>query len=499
MTNRSKGIVLSYFTVIIKNFSVLIYTQILISFFGKGDYGLYQLSNSIVSNLSLLNLGFSFAYIKFYTSFSVKKDQDGIKKLNGTYLIFFSGISLLTCVIGTIIMQNSSSFLSTSSFADEMKLKQLMFFMIINVVLTFISTTFESNILANERFVFQQIRQMLQSILLPVLTIPIIYFFHKNLVIVVIIQTAITILNLFVNVYFCIKKINMGFSFRNIELSFMKDIGTFSFFIFLNQIFNQINDSAPIYTLGILENTQQVAMYSIVNQLKSLFLTFSQVLTTIFIPKVNQLVHQSNSDSELDNLMIKIGRYQVLILGFFLGGFIVLGKEFLRFWLGQGFDNVYYLLISVVIPLLIPLSQNIAIEIQQARNKHFFRSIVLTIFSLLNIVITIISVNTVGVMGVTVGYIFSLIVGYGLVMNWYYIRVMKLNIKLFWKKTIPCLLPITMSTIICKVMTNAFNSNNLLNFFIIGLIYCVIYLIFIVIFIPHVLQPIIKVVKGKSK
>lgn len=128
MTNRSRGIILSYFTVVIKNFSVLFYTQILINFFGKGDYGLYQLSNSIVSNLSLLNLGFSFAYIKFYTYFSVKKDSNGIKKLNGTYLIFFIIISLLTCLIGSFIIQISNSFLSNPSLLDEVKLKQIMFF-----------------------------------------------------------------------------------------------------------------------------------------------------------------------------------------------------------------------------------------------------------------------------------------------------------------------------------------------------------------------------------
>ncbi|MBF8807222.1 MAG: oligosaccharide flippase family protein [Enterococcus lacertideformus] len=189
--------------------------------------------------------------------------------------------------------------------------------MIINIVFTFISATFESNILANEQFIFQQIRQMMQSILLPILTVPILYFFHKNLVVVVIIQTFITILNLIANVYFCIKILNMRFSFKTIELSFVKEIGTFSFFIFLNQIFNQINDSTPVYMLGILKNTQQVAIYSIVNQLKSLFLTFSQVLTTIFIPKVNHLVNNSDNNTELDNLMIKIGQYQILILGFF--------------------------------------------------------------------------------------------------------------------------------------------------------------------------------------
>ena len=477
MTNRSKGLLLSYFTVIVKNLSLLLYTQIMLRFLGKSEYGLYQIANSIISNLSLLNLGFSFAYIKFYTGFSVKKDEKRIQKLNGTYLLFFMVISVLACLIGSLLVQNSGTFLANSSLSQKNKLKNLMFFMIINVILTFMSATFESNILANEKFVFQQLRQMLQSAFLPLLTVPILLFYHTDVVTIVIIQTLITFISLCCNLYFCFHKIHMRVSFKNLEFSFMKEIGVFSFFIFLNQLFNQINDSAPVFTLGILANTKQVAVYSVVNQLKALFLTFSQVLTTVFIPKVNRLVHQSNDSTELTQLMIKIGQYQLLILGLFLGGFILLGKTFLLLWLGKGFDEAYYLLISIVIPLLIPLSQNIAIEIQQARNQHFFRSMVLTFFSLMNIVITVLCVKQLGITGATIGYIFSLVVGYGGVMNWYYQKKMRLDMSLFWKKMMPAFLPCLLAVGLSRLIFLSFavELGSLPMFFLMGGIYCVIY------------------------
>lgn len=90
---------------------------------------------------------------------------------------FFTIISLLAGVIGGILVHNSPYFLSSSSIEEQTKLKNLMLFMILNVVLTFLSATFESNILANERFVFQQIRQMFQSACLPLITVPVLYFF----------------------------------------------------------------------------------------------------------------------------------------------------------------------------------------------------------------------------------------------------------------------------------------------------------------------------------
>lgn len=499
MTNRSKGIILSYLTVIVKNISLLIYTQLLLRFFGKSEYGLYQIANSIISNLTLLNLGFSFAYIKFYTGFSIKKEEERIRKLNGTYLLFFAVISVIASLIGAILMQKSAYFLSSSSVYEQEMLRKLMFFMIMNVVLTFMGSTFESNILANERFVFQQVRQMLQSILLPVMTVPVLLFFHTNVVTIVVVQTAITFVSLLANVYFCISKVKMKFSFKNLEFSFMKEVGIFSFFIFLNQLFNQINDSAPVFTLGILANTKQVAVYSVVNQLTALFLTFSQVLSTIFIPKVNRLVHQSDDSSELTQLMIKIGQYQVLILGLFLGGFILLGKTFLYLWLGKGFDEAYYLLISIVIPLVVPLSQNIAIEIQQARNQHFFRSIMLTVFSFLNIGITAVCVKMFGINGATVGYIFSLIFGYGLVMNWYYQKKMKLDMKCFWQKMLPGMIPVILSVMVSRVFLNLFDTENIFSFVLVGSVYCVIYGFCTFLFMPHIFQQFLRIVAKKEK
>lgn len=499
MTNRSKGIILSYLTVIVKNLSLLVYTQLLLSFFGKSEYGLYQIANSVISNLTLLNLGFSFAYIKFYTGFSIKKDEARIRKLNGTYLLFFVVISVIASLLGAILIQKSAYFLSSSSVYEQEILKKLMFFMIMNVVFTFIGSTFESNILVNERFVFQQVRQMLQSILLPVVTVFVLLFFCTNVITIVVVQTAITFVSLLANVYFCISKIKMKFSFKNFEFSFMKEVGIFSFFIFLNQLFNQINDSAPVFTLGILANTKQVAVYSVVNQLKSLFLTFSQVLSTVFIPKVNRLVHQSDDSRELTQLMIKIGQYQVLILGLFLGGFILLGKKFLYLWLGKGFDEAYYLLISIVIPLVVPLSQNIAIEIQQARNQHFFRSIMLTIFSFLNIGITTFCVKKFGINGATIGYIFSLVFGYGVVMNWYYQKKMKLDMNCFWQKMLPGMLPVILSVMVGRILLNLFNTENIFSFILVGSIYCIIYGFCTFLFMPHIFQQFFRIFIKKEK
>ncbi len=493
MDQKRIGAVLAYSNIFLKNASLFIYTPLLLNYLGQTEYGIYQMVNSLISNLTIMNMGFSFAYIKFFTRQSLKKDSyKAVEKLNGLYLILFTFISLFTLLIGFLLILNRNQLFSSSLKDSEMNLvAQLMGILVVNIVLTFFSSIFDANILAHEEFRFQQTRQLGQTILFPLITIPTLIFFRTGAVSVVLIQTILSFILLMLNIKFCIKKLHMRFYFKQLDVSMLKEVTIFSFFIFLNQIFNQINDTAPTFIIGTMKGAKQVAIYSIVNQLKAVFFLLSQSLTNIFIPKVNRIVHQSDNSQELLQLMIKIGRIQALILGLFIGGFITVGKYFLTWWIGPNFEASYYLLVSIIIPLLIPLSQNLGLEIQQARNKHMFRSIVLTLFSILNILITVIMVSRFGVYGLTAGYIFSLIFGYGMIMNWYYHKKLKLNMITFWKNYFPYLTPCLVATISCTKLFD-FPVENILAFVTMGSLYILIYAITALIVQPKIVKIILK-------
>lgn len=501
MNQKKIGAVLAYSNIFLKNASLFVYTPLLLNYLGQTEYGIYQMVNSLISNLTIMNMGFSFAYVKFFTRESHKKHSyKAVEKLNGLYLMLFTFISLVTLMIGFLLILNRRWLFSASLKDSEMNLvAQLMGILVVNIVITFFSSIFDANILVHEEFVFQQIRQLGQTILFPLITIPSLIFFNAGALIVVLIQTTLSFILLMTNVKFCIKKLHMRFCFKQLDVSMLKEITIFSFFIFLNQIFNQINDTAPTFIIGTMKGAKQVAIYSIVNQLKAVFFLLSQTLTNIFIPKVNRIVHQTDNSKELLQLMIKIGRIQALILGIFVGGFITVGKYFLTWWIGPNFEASYYLLVSIIIPLLIPLSQNIGLEIQQARNKHMFRSIVLTLFSVLNILITIIMVSKFDVYGLTVGYILSLIFGYGIIMNWYYHKKLKLNMITFWKDYLPYLVPCLVATISCKKLFN-FPIDNMKSFIMIGSIYILIYIVMVLIIQPKIAKIILKRgrINGKS-
>lgn len=96
--SKKYGILLSYASIIVTILTGLLYTPVMLRLLGQNEYGIYQLANSLVTYLSLLNLGLNGSYIKFYMREKVKGDKEGVAGVNGMFLLLFrqSQYSLLS-------------------------------------------------------------------------------------------------------------------------------------------------------------------------------------------------------------------------------------------------------------------------------------------------------------------------------------------------------------------------------------------------------------------
>jgi len=351
----------------------------------------------------------------------------------------------------------------------------LMAIMVFDVAITFISSVFDSNITVNEQFIFQQSRQLMQTFLVPIICIPLVLV-GVGVLSIAITQISVTTLFLIININYCIKRLNMRFDFSNVDFSLLKDLGIFSFFIFLNQIVDLVNNNVPNFILGMFQGAKMVATFAIAVQVKNMFFMLSTSLSSVFVPKVNQLVNLDKSKTVLTDLMIKVGRMQMALLFFVLGGFIVVGKFFVRIWAGAENVEAYYLIILMVLPSIIPLCQNVGIEIQRAMNKHIFRSIVYVIFAVVNIVITIFGSIYFGLVGAAIGYVVAMVFANGFFMNWYYYKKIGLEIKRYWKETMKMSLLFVLSTIPFIAIQQKIEVTTIWSFIIFGIMYSIVYL-----------------------
>lgn len=475
---RKVGVILSYLSQAIQILSGLIYTPIMLRLLGQSEYGLYQLVYSVVSYLSLLSLGFGSSYIRFYSRYKVDNDEKGISKLNGMFMIIFSIISLISILCGSVLVINIENVFSTGLTLDEVPTARiLMILMVINLAMTFPNSVFNNYVTAHEQFIFQKLLTVLQSLLNPFITLPLLIMGYGSIAMVSV-TTFLTFAKLIADMIFCFKKLHMKFSFKNFDFKLLKHMFVFTFFIFLNQIIDQINWSVDKFLLGRFAGTVAVAIYGVAGQLNTMYLNFSTAISNVFVPKVNKIVAETDDNNLLTELFIKIGRIQSILLFLIITGYIFFGQSFIRFWAGDGYETSYKIGLFLMIPVTVPLIQNLGIEIQRAKNKHKMRSIVYLVICIANIFVSIPCIKTWGASGAALGTAISLTAGNIIFMNIYYHKAIGINIIKFWNnisKFILALIP----TILCGLLINRFipTDKSLLILGISIILYCIVYLI----------------------
>jgi O-antigen/teichoic acid export membrane protein len=208
----------------------------------------------------------------------------------------------------------------------------------------------------------------------------------------------------------------------------------------MNLIVNQINWNVDRFLIGRFRGTVEVAIYSIAAQLNTYFLSLSTAMSGVYIPRVNEMIARKCTDWEITELFTRLGRLQFIVLGFILTALIFFGLAFITLWAGKDYSNAYYMALLLIIPVTIPLIQNLGIEIQRAKNLHKFRSWVYLFIAFGNIFISIPLVKLYGGIGAALGTAIALFVGNVLVMNLYYHNKVGLNI-IYFIKQISQLLP----------------------------------------------------------
>ena len=484
MKNQLKaGVVLSYISTAISIVIQLIYMPVMIRLLGKSEYGLYSLVSSVVSYLSLFSLGFTGAYLRFFAKFYSNKEK--LASLNGMFLTLFSILSLIATICGVILsFFPEQIFGSKLSDSELSKARVLMLILVMNIAVTLISGIFDSIIGAYEQFVFQRIVGIVSAIVNPFICLPLLLMGYGSIMIVVV-TTGVTLARFVVNIWFCICKIKIPISFQGFQWSLLKEITVFSSFLLINMIIDQINWNVDKLILGHTNGTEEIAVYGVASQFNSLFITFSTTISSVFAPRVNHIAMQKgkNYRDEFTKLMAKIGRIQWLILGLVTGGFVVFGQYFIvHIFAGKGYEDAYKAALYLVIPALIPLIQNIGIEMQRALNKHQFRSIIYLIMAIGNVGISIPLASRWGAVGAAMGTAFSLLIGNGLIMNMFYHKVLHIDMKYFWKEIARTWRGFLIPTMLAVVIMRCVVFTNIIIFLICVFIFTVVYCVSIFIF-----------------
>lgn len=428
------GVVLNY-VVILLNLAVgLLYTPYMLRMLGQSEYGLYSLVSSVISYLTVLDLGMGNAIIRYTAKYRAEGKYKEQYEMFGMFLVIYLIIGIVALIAGLGLYFNIDNIFGKTMTSVELEHARIMMLILVfNLVFTFPMSIFSSIITAYERFVFQKTVNIIRTILNTCIMVLLLSLGYKAIAMVILI-TIFNVITLVLNFIYCRYKLYIEIHWGHFKWEFVKEVAIYSFWILLSVLMDRIYWSTGQFVLGAVSGTIAVSIFAVAIQLESMYMMFSTAVVSVFLPKVTGLVIKENNYNEISNLFIRTGRIQSLIMSLILFGFIVFGQQFIVIWAGEDYYDAYYMSLMIFIALYIPVIQNIGVTILQARNQMKFRSLLYICMAIIALIAEFLLAKLWGGIGCAVAISVALLLGQGFIMNIYYKHRQHINIPLFWKQ-----------------------------------------------------------------
>lgn len=430
---RGIAIVISYCSVAVSALSSLLLTKLFVKYLGIDAYGHYQMINAIGQYILLFDFGITATVMRFRVVAIERRDKTGDENLLAHCLAIVAILILLVIVAGTICLFNVDRIYPSLSLEDVKLSQHMIFFMILNIIVTLVNHYLLGIVMSEERYTFAKgiefVKVCFRLFLLAAAVVVV-----KKSIVIFYIDLALSVLGVLVTSIYIFGTIQVKVCFHYVDWHLLKTILFLMLALMLQSVATYINTAADKTILGIMMSKRDVARYTFAITINAFFATIPNAINSTYVPTATQMVINNASGEELTDLVIRPGRVQFMFCGAVVAGFILFGQYFLRIWTEQDAFEPWICAILLIVTHLFPLVQNVCLSILTAMNKRLVRSLIVIGTSAVNIGLTVILVRTNGIIGAAIGTAVSIVLGNVILTNIYYIKVLGLNVFRMYKQ-----------------------------------------------------------------
>lgn len=438
------GVILNYVNIGVGNLIPLFYTPIMLRILGQNEYGLYKLSSVITGYLGLLSLGLGAAITRYLIKAKIDGGGEAEEQMFGLFLVIFRVIAAIAFVVGIVLIFNLHIWYSDSLCQEELSRMQiLVFIMVCNTALSFSVSPYLSIVTAHEKFIFYQCMNIMNTCIVPLVNVIVLYMGYASIGLAVS-SLAISVLIRFIYYMYVTHAIHITPRYKNLPISCLREIAIFSFWMFIANIVGMLYAATDTIMIGAVPflGVAGVALYNVGIVFDQIIENVSVGISNLLAPKINKMVFVGESETTLTEYAILIGRLQCYMASCLLVGFVIFGHPLIHFYVGDEYQDSYWVMLMVSSPKIIALAQSACLSIIIAKNKHRFRSLVYLGVAIFNVIGTWLLLENWGVIGAAFMSGLSFFVGHGILMNWFYWKKMNMNIFHFWKEILKvCMIP----------------------------------------------------------
>lgn len=339
--SRSKTAFAGVFWTLANNFVGIVYgfisVPLLLSYFGKEQYGLIGMAASLNVYLQLLDMGMTNTYIKFFSESIAKNDNLGAQKLFSLTNSIYIFVGFLNSLILFILAFFTGSIFSVTP-EQAVTLRHLVMILALNSIFSWASVCLDQFIRANDlvgwikkRSTFLKLVQAFFLATTIIFKMSIEFYYLATLFSLTIILPLS---------YIKIRKIAPYIRFKpKFDKQLFLKILPYGLSVFSFGIFQFLALNSRPFLLGNMAGPGTVAEYSILSAVTSAVTMVSGVFMPVLLPMITKMA-VGNENNEIERVLRMGTKYVNILLSLIAFTLVIASREILEVYVGKDYLNL---------------------------------------------------------------------------------------------------------------------------------------------------------------
>lgn len=398
----------------------------LLSVYGKADYGIISIATACNGYMHLLDLGMNTGAVRFFSQWRTNGQSELINRVARTNITFYLIIAVINAVGLLIVAFVGEGWFSVSQ--DEfLKLQKCLIILAIFCVFNWSATTFNQLLVANKMMSYTLQLQSVIS-LLKIILVGSVIVFDISLTSYFFILTLIISLLLFPYADRC-KRLGLIDSFKpSFHWDDYRVVLTFSLSIFALSVFQMTATQSRPIVLSIFacDGAEAVADFRILEVVPQLIIMIGGTFSGIFLPKTSEMV-ATGDKKEITKFAYKWTTLTSVLACVLCFPFMICARNVLIAYVGSEYEHLSSWLVIWCVTVLLQIHTTPGNSLILAYGKTKLMVYTTIVSCILSIIVNAFLCQRFAVGSAVIGYLIYVVIQIALNYLYYYKKLLNLS------------------------------------------------------------------------
>jgi O-antigen/teichoic acid export membrane protein len=401
-------------------------TPYIITHVGQTNYGIWAILTSIIGMYGLLDLGVTSAVARYGAYYLGERDSEKLNSVYSSSMLVFSLICILCLCVTVLISQPLALYFNIPKNA-QLDFKITLKFFGLSVGLTFISSMFVALLRAHERYIPVNMVKVIVELVRGCLSVFLVSrsLSIKGLAIAVLVSSTLGLVSNVALIKFLTP--NLKLHARLVQGEVFVKLFSFGIPAAVIMAAGYICSNLDSLVVGKWVSISAIALY-VVGAKFSMFLSqFMIAISGVLDPRFARLAGESDQYG-LEILHRRSTTYLTSMSVTFGLVIIWVGKALLSAWVGVGFLSAYPVLVLLTASQMLSACMFPSVSLLFALNRHRILSIIVSGEAVLNLLLSIVFAELIGMNGVALGTLIPVVLRISIIL-YYLHKLGSINMK----------------------------------------------------------------------